>query len=105
MNNKEGELKKQIQENAEDWEDTPWQTLKEELNEGVADVNTQISLDKLFEILDEAMQDLIASVHDSCWFHNEAGCDAPDWKVYHNQPEDCPLRKIEKWFGGVDESE
>ena len=56
-------------------------------------------------ILDEAMQDLIASVHDSCWFHNEAGCDAPDWKVYHNQSEDCPLRKIEKWFGEVKRNE
>ena len=94
MNNKEGELKRRIRENAEDWEDTPWQTLKEELNEGVADVNTQISLDKLFEILDEAKQDF-PKVHKNYW----------DERGHLVTYEETVLKWREKWFGGVDESE
>jgi hypothetical protein len=54
-------------------------------------------------ILDEAKKDLISKLHENCYWHQEGSCDGPDWRIYHNQPEDCPLRYLEKWFGETDE--
>jgi hypothetical protein len=51
------------------------------------------------KVLDEAKKDLYSTIHDDCYWYNEGGCSDQHWTIYHKQPDDCPLRKLEKWFG------
>jgi hypothetical protein len=52
-----------------------------------------------FAILDQAKADLISRICELCYWGNEGQCSGKNGAIYIKQPKDCPLRKIEKWFG------
>lgn len=76
--------------------------LKKQILEIVAEISDNNTRNnKYFEkILDKAKKDLTASACNHCYWSNEGSCEGkPDGHIYVNQPDDCPLRLLEKWFG------
>ncbi len=96
---KEGEFKRQIKLLNDDKKSYWFHWRIGEFGNHTYTTEYALSQDDAYDLVDKAKKDLYSTIHDSCYFYNEAGCAYPNWKIYHKQPEDCPLRRLEKWFG------